>query len=322
MNTIAKLVSIIVPIYNSEKYLHECVDSIILQTYRELEIILVDDGSLDSSGKICDEYAHRDRRVKVIHKTNGGVSSARNVGIDAAHGEYIMFVDSDDKITSICIEKMILVMEEENLDIVSAGSLNSNSEKYFVDEHMSWDGDNAVKQSLSDHPFTFSIWAKLYQRDIIGETRYCDNIKINEDALFLFEIFCKRPKVVNIKDKVYFYRHNLDSASNAKYSEKFEDILMVSQRKYEIVEELFPDLLYLADNMMLKARMNLLKILCTRTWRKKKELESELIRYIKKNAKSYISNQSKHDDQWVKIIKFNLYYVYKLAYWCLKRNKE
>ena len=100
-------ISVLIPVYNTEKYLRECVDSTISQTYSQLEIILVDDGSADNSGKICDEYAQNDKRVKVIHKPNGGLSSARNVGIDKATGEYIAFVDSDDYLKKDYVEKLL-----------------------------------------------------------------------------------------------------------------------------------------------------------------------------------------------------------------------
>ena len=113
------LVSVIVPIYKVEKYLGKCVDSIINQTYKNLEIILVDDGSPDNSGKICDEYAKKDNRIKVIHKENGGLSSARNAGLDVATGEFIAFVDSDDRIHLDFVEKLYRAIKEENADIAS-----------------------------------------------------------------------------------------------------------------------------------------------------------------------------------------------------------
>ena len=120
------LISIIVPIYNVEKYLKKCIDSIINQTYKNLEIILVDDGSPDNCGKICDEYAKKDNRIKVIHKENGGVSSARNVGVENATGEYIGFVDSDDYIEKDMYEVLINNLKKENADI----SIISNYEVY------------------------------------------------------------------------------------------------------------------------------------------------------------------------------------------------
>ena len=113
-----KLISIIVPVYNVEKYVAECIESIIKQTYQNLEILLIDDGSTDNSGKICDKYAEKDKRIKIIHKENGGVSSARNLGLDLAQGEYIAFIDSDDFVSNKYIESLYSAIEHKDAEIV------------------------------------------------------------------------------------------------------------------------------------------------------------------------------------------------------------
>ena len=113
------LVSIIVPVYNVENYLKECIDSILMQTYKNIEVILINDGSSDSSGKLCDEYKEKDIRIKVVHKTNGGLSDARNLGLDICKGEYISFVDSDDYVSPIFVEIYMQAMQEGNCDIVA-----------------------------------------------------------------------------------------------------------------------------------------------------------------------------------------------------------
>lgn len=118
MSNINTLVSVIVPVYKVEKYLHRCIDSIINQTYKNLEIILVDDGSPDNCGKICDEYAEKDNRIKVIHKSNGGLSSARNAGLDVANGDYVYFVDSDDYIDTKLVEDNLNLAIEHDADMV------------------------------------------------------------------------------------------------------------------------------------------------------------------------------------------------------------
>ena len=314
------LISVIVPVYNAEKYLFECVESIAGQSYSNLEIILIDDGSKDSSGELCDSYALKDERIKTIHKENGGVSSARNKGLDIATGEYVMFVDSDDKIVSDSVSILFKAIDERDFDIACGGTVETDNDAYFEGNICEWIENESVVQSLRDHPYTFSSCGKLYRKSLVGETRFLTDIRINEDTMFLFEILCKEPKVVNIKDRLYYYRQNFDSASNSIYSEKFEDILIVSDRKHRIVNERFPDLLYLADNMMLKARMNLLQILCLRTKGEKRQLERELIRYVKRNSKSYISITA-HHDRWFKIVRYNLYYVYKFIYRILRTKR-
>ena len=123
------LISVIIPVYNAEKFLNKCLDSVIGQTYKNLEIILVDDGSQDDSGKICDEYAQKDNRIKVIHKENGGDSSARNTGLKMATGKYITTIDSDDWIELNAYEDMLKVLLEKNVDIVRCGFYKNYGEK-------------------------------------------------------------------------------------------------------------------------------------------------------------------------------------------------
>lgn len=319
MNKSGSLISVIVPVYNTEKYLQKCVETITRQTYENLEIILVDDGSMDSSGKLCDDFAEKDGRVRVIHKENGGVSSARNEGLDQARGQYIMFVDSDDEIVPECVEILFDSICKYHADIACAGTLGVDNRAYFEGDVCVWNQKEALEHSLMDHPYTFSVWSKLYSKDIIGKKRFLRDVKINEDTMFLFEILCKQPKVINIKTQVYYYRPNESSVSRSRYTDKFKDILVVSNRKYQIVKNDFPELIGVADNMRLKASMNLLRILFVRTTREKRTLESELIRMVKKNSKAYISMNAS-DDEWLRIVKYNLYYICKFGYHCLKKR--
>lgn len=141
------LISIIVPVYNVEKYLNKCIDSIINQTYKNIEIILVDDGSTDNSGKICDEYLLRDSRIKVIHKNNGGLSSARNEGINISSGEYIGFVDSDDWVEPNMYEEMYKKILYSNADIVDCGywkEYENKSIKYISANEVKFCGENLL----------------------------------------------------------------------------------------------------------------------------------------------------------------------------------
>lgn len=204
------MISVIVPVYNAEKYLRKCVDSIVDQTYRKLEIILVDDGSQDNSGMICDEYAQRDERVKVIHKENGGPASARNEGIKAATGDYVAFVDSDDwldvNLYTDCILRMeygtdVLLFGLKNVDIDGSNEVvirpemseinisDSDKQKLFY----------VTKNSLLGYP-----WNKLLKRTIIGRTRFLD-VGIREDLCFTFEIINKI-KCIQCAD-VYGYNY-------------------------------------------------------------------------------------------------------------------
>ena len=205
----APLVSIIVPVYNAEKYLNRCVDSILSQTMTDFELLLIDDGSKDNSGRICDEYATKDARVRVFHKPNGGVSSARNLGLDNAIGKWITYVDADDRCSCEYLEHLLAKTDEETDLILSyavvCDSLSETAEAYpeyrvnatnferlFVDSDMHW------------HT---SPWAKLYRASIIYETglRFNELMHIGEDADFLFSFMLITDKIYVSSGTDYYY---------------------------------------------------------------------------------------------------------------------
>lgn len=170
-----KLISVIVPIYKVEAYLRRGIDSILAQDYPNMEVILVDDGSPDNCGKICDEYAKKDTRIRVIHKTNGGVSSARNAGLDVAKGEYISFIDSDDSILPYMYSTMIKVIENNNLDIVTCGvqriKLGEKIKETYGDGSVRIvDGREALIDCLANDGA--AVWNKVYAKKAIGDVRF------------------------------------------------------------------------------------------------------------------------------------------------------
>ncbi len=256
------LVSIIVPIYNAEKYLDSCIQSVLRQTYTNWELILIDDGSTDKSGRIAEEYGFADERITVFHQKNLGVSLARNQGIDEATGNYVVFLDADDELIEDCLAKTVNIAEETNADVV-AGRSCENQELF--QDRIIWTGAEALENSLKDHLFTYSACAKLIRREFIGKTRFTPDIRINEDSYFVFQLLCKQNVFVLTNDVIYFYRANSESSSRTVFSEKYFDILKVSDLKYKKIEEQFPQMHDLAKNMLLKARMNVLRILAVRT---------------------------------------------------------
>ena len=256
------LVSIIVPIYNAEKYLDSFIQSVLRQTYTNWELILIDDGSTDKSGRIAEEYGFADERITVFHQKNLGVSLARNQGIDEAPGNYAVFLDADDELIEDCLAKTVNIAEETNADVV-AGRSCENQELF--QDRIIWTGAEALENSLKDHLFTYSACAKLIRREFIGKTRFTPDIRINEDSYFVFQLLCKQNVFVLTNDVIYFYRANSESSSRTVFSEKYFDILKVSDLKYKKIEEQFPQMHDLAKNMLLKARMNVLRILAVRT---------------------------------------------------------
>lgn len=308
------LVSIIVPIYNAEKYLDSCIQSVLRQTYTNWELILIDDGSTDKSGRIAEEYGFADERITVFHQKNLGVSLARNQGIDEATGNYVVFLDADDELIEDCLAKTVNIAEETNADVV-AGRSCENQELF--QDRIIWTGAEALENSLKDHLFTYSTCAKLIRREFIGKTRFTPDIRINEDSYFVFQLLCKQNVFVLTNDVIYFYRANSESSSRTVFSEKYFDILKVSDLKYKKIEEQFPQMHDLAKNMLLKARMNVLRILAVRTRDEYRDVEKKLLEYILDNKEDYIPS-SKECNQWMFILSHHLFYVYKFAHYIVK----
>ncbi len=203
------LITVIVPVYNVEGYLNRCVESIANQSYRNLEIILVDDGSRDGCPGLCDNWGKSDSRIKVIHKKNGGVSSARNAGLDIACGEYIAFVDADDYISPNMLEKLVNGATLNNCDISicrvsSDGSAPNEQAKVYENDVLSL--------YLSDSLCRPSVFAKLYSRQVIQDLRFDTSIKIGEDYIFNFYAFKNAHRVVVLEERLYYYELRENSA--------------------------------------------------------------------------------------------------------------
>lgn len=218
-----KLITIIVPVYNTEKYLERCVNSIVNQTYDNLEIILVDDGSTDNSGKICDEYAEKDGRIKVIHKENGGVSSARNLGLNVCSGDYVGFVDSDDTIEPNMYEILYTNLIENNADISIckfAWVKNNCIKKEETNEIEIINANNAICFSLIGEKFAGQLCNKLFKREILKDIRFDTEIFVYEDLLVLIQYLLKSNKVVYSSICLYNYYLRETSAYHSPFNEK------------------------------------------------------------------------------------------------------
>lgn len=217
-----ELVSVIVPVYNVEDYLKKCVNSIINQTYTNLEIILVDDGSPDNCGKICDEYLNIDSRIRVIHKKNGGLSSARNAGLDIAKGKYISFIDSDDYIKENFIEALKTSIRDAEIAICGITNVLEDGEvcldieeSPIKDERLS--SLEALKKLATPNYFYYvTACNKLYLRSLFDDIRFEEG-KINEDEYIVHKLFEKSNKIVTISDKLYFYLQRDSSITHSLF---------------------------------------------------------------------------------------------------------
>lgn len=232
-------VSMVVPVYKVEKYLSKCIDSILNQNFKDIELILVNDGSPDRSGEICDEYAKKDGRVIVIHKKNGGVSSARNVGIDKASGEYIMFVDSDDWIEDDCIDAIL--ENGTDFDIIVGGHRTVFKSKKTDYPLMTLKGNNRILSDIfvsvtnTNNVIFTTPWAKLYKKSIIKDKHiyFDENLKLSEDLKFNLEFFRHANNILVVDKIVYNYNIDNDESATKKY---FEDYYVYRRTTYGELE--------------------------------------------------------------------------------------
>lgn len=215
------MISIIIPIYNGQKYISKCLESIQKQTYSDLEIILINDGSLDNSGKICDEYATKDSRIKVIHKKNEGASIARNKGIEEAKGEYIGFVDCDDYIENTMYENLLdsIIKNKADMSICNY----NNNDKFNLEKEV------LTRQELLDfildkNMFRGYVWNKLYKAEILKEFKFNKSISLCEDLLFNCEYAIKCDKISIVNKKLYNYIKRQESAVNTFLERHFSVI--------------------------------------------------------------------------------------------------
>lgn len=208
-------ISVIIPVYNVENYLHRCIDSIIHQTHKNLEIILVNDGSTDNSGNICDEYAAKDDRIIVIHKKNEGSSCARNAGLEVAKGNYISFVDSDDFINVTMLEKILKNIIEYNLDVIEIPPKFSHENNVFDDTLIIEDPILATKRVIED--VTFAVWRRVFKKSIIEDMRFIPGI-IHQDVFYTMDMLKRITRHGFLNSELYYYNSDSDSIIRSKYS--------------------------------------------------------------------------------------------------------
>ena len=222
------LISVIVPVYNSEKYLKKCIESILDQTYENIEIILVDDGSTDKSSAICDEYANKDLRISVIHKENGGLSSARNAGLKASCGELIGFVDSDDYIEPTMYEKLKENMDKYGSDIAVCQFYQSykilTDLVDGLDKEEVYEGKDKFSNLENDNYFmTVVAWNKLYKKDLFKSIKYPEG-RLFEDSYIICDILTKAKKVSYINEPLYYYTIRKSGMGNNITEQHYERI--------------------------------------------------------------------------------------------------
>lgn len=243
-------VSVIVPVYNVEKYINRCIDSILNQTIQDLEIILVDDGSTDKSGKICDEYQEKDERIRVIHKKNGGLSDARNAGEKIATSEYIIFLDSDDYIHREMLETLYTPMKEKNVDLSVCGAWNVYDEEeipqYPRIEQFLCTGSEAFKFILEGYKIPGAIWNKMIKKEIADKISFPVG-RIYEDAFYTLKLIPLVKQVYVTTKPMYYYVHRQGSITTSKFKEADMDIVHAYRDTMQFVKEQHPELMPQAE---------------------------------------------------------------------------
>lgn len=248
------LISIIIPNYNSEKYLKQCIDSVLLQTYKDFELLLINDGSTDSSGQICNQYSEKDDRIRVFHKQNGGVSAARNLGLQNAKGEYICFIDSDDYVSENYLSDFVdIVSQNENVDFVIQGFVILKDGSEFKRDL----GDEVLEASNFDELFNIKKiqnfgypFSKFYNKQIIvaNEIMFPTEYTIAEDLSFLLIYLSKIKTIKFQKAYNYYYRHTENSLSNRLrepeiYFARYFGVKKIIEENYnELYKDIFSSL--------------------------------------------------------------------------------
>lgn len=249
------LLSIVVPVYKTEQYLERCVESLVHQTYCNLEIILVDDGSPDRCGEICDQWQRIDSRIRVIHKENGGLSDARNTGIDAATGEYLAFVDSDDYVDAQMYETMIGAMERLDARMACCGRYFAKNDEVIPMHCMKaetvFSGTEAIREMLLGGYVEEASWDKVYKRALFRDIRFPKG-EINEDIVVMPMLLNNAKRIVHVGAPFYYYCQNGESITRSAYSEKKRVVLKHLDEVKQFLTEECDELL--ADYPILQAR--------------------------------------------------------------------
>lgn len=277
-------VSIIVPVYKVEKYLKRCVDSILAQTYGDFELILVDDGSPDRSGNLCDEFKKADNRIKVIHKKNGGLSSARNAGLDIACGEYVGFIDSDDWITVDMFEHLIGLIDIYSCEIASASYVFSNGESIFEQpdikikiyerkEALRYYLSEGMSKRIADYP----VCIKFYKSELFDSIRFPQG-QLYEDVATNFSLIQKTSKYVKSNKVCYYYFQDGESITRGGFKTKDFDMITVGEQLLSLAAiENDEDILQLAKMKKARSYFSILSKIAAYGFEERLENEKEMI---------------------------------------------
>ncbi|MFA7127357.1 MAG: glycosyltransferase [Bacilli bacterium] len=308
--------SIIVPVYNVEKYIHQCIDSILAQTFTDYELILVDDGSPDRCGKICDDYAKKDNRIVVLHKNNGGVSDARNAGLNVARGEYIGFIDGDDYITHDMYEKLLYACIDNNADMSTCGRHNVYENKitprFSFEGSLVWSSKEAMERLLTRDNIGSSVCDKLFNRKLFEKMRFPLD-QYYEDIIIMPQLLFVANKIVHIGESKYYYNRRPDSFTKETFTAKRMHLLDAYQEVLEFVVEKYPDLQPQAQGLYYSKVLFLLHMMQSKETKIQFRSEYKMVKQlVLSNVWPMISNKYLSGKDKIKLLLHatNTYYLF------------
>ncbi len=302
------LLSVIVPVYKVEKYIKRCVDSILNQSYKDFELILVDDGSPDNCGKICDEYELIDKRIIVVHKKNGGLSDARNAGIEIMKGQYVTFIDSDDFIHKETFSTLMENIEKENADISICSFLRTSDnvfETSISKDYTIYSGKESVIQMyVNPESICFiTAWGKIYKSSLFKNIRYPKG-KLHEDEFTTYKLLYSSKRVVFTNNKFYFYYINPESIIQSLISERNLDSLEAMVERTAFFEALNETQLanYTKLSIVSNISYSYQRLSREKKSKNSKELKKRYLSYLDKSfEKDYISSKKGIQKIWAKL---------------------
>lgn len=316
------LISVVLPIYRVEPFLERCLSSVVSQSYSNLEIILVDDGSPDNCPAMCDEFAKKDPRIVVIHKENGGLSDARNAGIRIAKGEYITFIDPDDYVENTYVSYLYSLIEKYGcrMSLCTHTVVFENGKRKVIGDNSDekLDARQCLERMLYHDVIDTSAWAKLYHRDLFQEITYPEGM-LFEDIGTTYRFMIQSGEIACGYKSQYFYILRKHSIVSGAFHEKKLDLITMTDQMAEAVERVFPDLKEAVLRRRVHARFSTLnQMLDVRDHRKEKR---EIIAFIKKNGAAILHNKKapKRDKVGLLLLKLG-YPVYRAGWKALSRG--
>ena len=323
-----KEISIIIPVYNSEEYLPACLDSVLDQVFRDFELILVDDGSPDDCGRICDEYAKKDSRITVYHIENCGSSAARNYGIDRASGKYIGFIDSDDYIDRDMYRILYNNIEREAADISMCGLADVYGGEVTnpVDEpvYKIMDTKEAIQTVFEAKLTSVTPVNKLYRRELFEDIRYPVGEDSGEDASIIVDLLLKCKKVVLTTQQLYYYIHRQDSITTRDFRLSDKSVIRAYKKNYKLIMENYPELKDVARMRICWAYFFVLdKLLISPNRDEFKDVEKKLVRFLRKHMRFILQDKRFNITRKIAMLLLRINTdLYRLCVLWLKKQRE